>query len=357
MVCVGTPAKSNGKIDLHSIYNVCKEIGEALYIKKDFHIVVIRSTVPPGTTRKEIIPILEDKSKKSAGIDFGIVVNPEFLREATAIDDFFNPPKIVIGEFDKKSAEILASIYRELPAPIFRTTIETSEMIKFTDNLWHALKICFANEIGSICKVLGIDSYKLMDIFCRDTKLNLSGHYLKPGNVFGGSCLPKDIAAIKNLGKELGLELPLINSLLHSNAAHLKRIFKLIYIYKPKRIGFLGITFKPGTDDVRQSAALKLIKILKEKGYVVYFHDDNLLSGLLVGENKIFLDKFLPDFKKYMYKDAFELSKNVDMLVVTHNRELYKQVIQSCDEDKVIIDLVRLDIPELKRKKYYGICW
>ncbi len=357
MVCIGTPSRPDGEVNLGFIENVCKEIGEAIRIKDTFHVIVIRSTIPPGTTRKAIIPTIEAASQKVAGVDFGIAVNPEFLRESTAVEDFLNPPIIVVGELDSKSGEIVASLYSNFTAPIFRTTIEIAEMIKYANNTWHALKVCFANEIGSICKELGIDSYQLMHIFCQDTKLNLSSYYLRPGFPFGGSCLPKDVRAIRELGRKLKLDIPLINAILPSNTAHIERALQIIRSHRPKRIGFLGVTFKHGTDDVRESPALILIGALINDGVNICIHDENLLLLNLMGENKKFLERYLPNFEQYLYDNAFELSKDVDMFVVTHNSKMYSEIIQNRFKNQVVIDFVRLELPDEAKTNYYGFCW
>ena len=242
MVCVGTPSQLNGDIDTRYVRRVCEQIGTAIKDKGSRHVVVIRSTILPGTIKNIVIPTLETNSEKQVGPDIGVCNNPEFLREGTAVYDFYNPPKTVIGEIDKKSGDLLASIYENLNEPVIRTSIEISEMIKYVDNVWHALKVGFGNEIGNLCKPIGIDSHAVMDIFCSDTKLNISPNYLKPGFAFGGSCLPKDLRAITYKSKSLDMNLPILNAILPSNKAHIQNGVAMVMEAGNKNIGFLGFS-------------------------------------------------------------------------------------------------------------------
>jgi len=355
IICVGTPSNPNGEMNSHYVETVSKGIGEAMGTKETYHVVVIRSTVLPGITRNKIIPIIEKASGKSAGKDFGICFNPEFLREASAVDDFNNPPKTIIGEFNQRSGEICLSLYKNLSAPVFRTTIETAEMVKYADNPWHALKINVANEIGSICKEIGVDSNELMHIFCQDTKLNLSSYYLKPGFAFGGSCLPKDVRAITSLGRKLGLFLPLLESILPSNDAHIERALNIIRNTKVKKVGFLGITFKPGTDDVRESPSVKLIGVLLKEGFNVSIYDENISLSSLMGENRKFLLDHIPDFSNLVKDNVRDLSEVVDVFIVTQNTLAYRNIIRNRRKGQIVIDLVHLE--EYKQQEdYYILC-
>ncbi len=253
LICVGTPSQLNGNLDLSYVRRVCEEIGEALKEKPDFHVVVARSTMLPGSMRDVVIPTLESASGKRSGMDFGICNNPEFLREGTAVYDYYNPPKTVIGETDARAGDLLVKLYEHMSAPLIRTDVETAEMVKYTDNTWHALKVSFANEIGNLCKALGIDGHQVMDIFCQDTKLNLSPYYMKPGFAFGGSCLPKDVRALSYKARSLDLELPVLNSILPSNKRQVEKGIKMIVDKGKRKVGVLGFSFKAGTDDLRES--------------------------------------------------------------------------------------------------------
>jgi GDP-mannose 6-dehydrogenase len=268
LVCVGTPQRSNGSIDLSSVTRVSEHLAKALRARHGYFLVVIRSTVLPGTVDQTVIPILEQHSGRTVGKDFGVCMNPEFLREGSSIHDFFHPPKTVIGQYDHKSGDLLAELYKHIDSPVVRTQIKIAEMLKYTDNSFHALKVTFANEIGNICKRFNIDSHKVMDIFCMDTKLNLSPYYLKPGFAFGGSCLPKDLRAITYEARRLDLDTPVLNAILESNKKQiLKAVDKLIQ-FKGHRLGFLGLSFKGGTDDLRESPLVELIETMIGKGFV-----------------------------------------------------------------------------------------
>ncbi|HEX5126481.1 MAG TPA: UDP-glucose/GDP-mannose dehydrogenase family protein, partial [Rhodocyclaceae bacterium] len=267
LMCVGTPSQLNGSLDLHYVRNVCEQIGAAIRDKAEFHVVVARSTMLPGTMRDVVIPILEESSGKTAGKDFGVCNNPEFLREGTAVYDYRNPPKTVIGETDARSGDLLAALYAGLDAPLVRTEVETAEMVKYADNVWHATKVAFANEIGNICKGVGIDSHKVMEIFCKDTKLSLSPYYMTPGFAFGGSCLPKDVRALTYKARSLDIEAPLLNALLPSNELQIERGLKMVTDKGSKKVGILGFSFKAGTDDLRESPLVEVIERLLGKGY------------------------------------------------------------------------------------------
>ncbi|MCK4817040.1 UDP-glucose/GDP-mannose dehydrogenase family protein, partial [bacterium] len=256
LICVGTPSNPDGSLNLDYVKNVCKDIGSALKYKNEFHVVVIRSTILPGSTGNILIPILEKASEKKSSVDFGVCVNPEFMREGQAIYDFFNPERIVIGESDERSGDYVAEIYDDIHAAIIRTDIKTAEMVKYVDNTFHAIKVTFANEIGSVCKRLGIDAHEIMDIFCKDRKLNLSSYYLKPGFAFGGSCLPKDLSALLSKAGELKLSCPLLESIIPSNQEHIDRVVELIISQNKRRIGIFGLSFKSGTSDTRESPVI-----------------------------------------------------------------------------------------------------
>ncbi len=290
----------NGGLDLKYVRNVCEEIGAALRDKSGFHVVVARSTMLPGSMRNIVIPALEEASGKKAGTDFGVCNNPEFLREGTAVYDFYNPPKTVIGETDTRSGDMLAAIYEKMDAPLLRTDVETAEMVKYTDNVWHALKVGFSNEIGNICKAVGIDSHKVMEIFCKDTKLNLSPYYMKPGFAFGGSCLPKDVRALAYKARSLDLEVPIINAIMPSNERQIEKGLKMIMDAGSKKVGILGFSFKAGTDDLRESPLVEVIERLLGKGYDVKLYDRNVNVASLVGANRDYILNHIPHISRLM---------------------------------------------------------
>ena len=304
MVCVGTPSRSNGDLDTGALKTVSREIGEALRKKATRHTVVIRSTVLPGTLHGLVIPILEEASGKIAGVDFGIGNNPEFLREGTAVYDFYNPPKTVIGAVDTTTANQIAALYDAIKAPLIKTSIEVAEMVKYTDNAWHALKVSFANEIGTICKKIGIDSHEVMAIFCQDTKLNLSPYYLKPGFSFGGSCLPKDVRALAYKAKSLDLDLPVLNAIIPSNDKQTARGIEMIIGRGKQPVSILGMSFKAGTDDIRESPILELIERLLGKGFDVRIFDRNVNLSKLVGANREYLLRMIPHVSSLLVEFA-----------------------------------------------------
>ena len=266
LVCVGTPSNVNGSLDLKFVRAVCKDIGIALAAKSERHTVAIRSTMLPGSMRKVVLPLLEEHSGKRAGIDFGLCNNPEFLREGTAVYDYSHPPKTVIGELAQGDGDLLAALYGSLDAPLIRVPVDTAEMVKYVDNVWHALKVGFANEIGSLCKRMNLDGQQVMSIFCQDQKLNLSSYYLRPGFAFGGSCLPKDLRALNHVAGRLDVNVPILGSVLPSNNVHLQRGFDMIQGRGSKRVGVLGFSFKAGTDDLRESPIVELIERFDWKG-------------------------------------------------------------------------------------------
>ncbi len=357
LICVGTPSQADGSFDLRYVRRVCEEIGRTLRDKKEFHVVVCRSTVLPGTMRQVVIPLLEEHSGKKAGKDFGVCNNPEFLREGTAVHDFYNPPKIVIGETDPTSGSRVASLYAMLDVPLFRTQIEVGEMVKYVDNIWHALKVSFANEIGGVCRALKIDSHAVMDIFCRDTKLNLSPYYMKPGFAFGGSCLPKDVRAMTYKGRTLDLDLPILNAILDSNEMQVETGLRMITELGKKKIGILGFSFKAGTDDLRESPLVTVIERLLGKGYDLRVYDRNVNMARLIGANREYLLNHIPHISKLMVESIDEVLDHAEVIVIGNKAEEFNGVVERVKGGQVVVDLVRITPWTTQEGKYYGICW
>lgn len=356
LICVGTPSQLNGALDLKYVRHVCEEIGTAIK-DLDHHIVVARSTMLPGTMSGLVIPVLEEFSGKKAGIDFGVCNNPEFLREGTAIYDFYHPPKTVIGETDQKSGDVLASIYAGLPGPMIRTDVATAEMVKYTDNVWHALKVGFANEIGNICKAIDLDGHRVMDIFCQDTKLNLSAYYMKPGFAFGGSCLPKDVRALTYKGRTLDLALPILNSILPSNEEQIGKGLKMIIDKGHKKVGILGFSFKAGTDDLRESPMVEVIERLLGKGYDLRIYDKNVNIAKLIGANKDYILNHIPHISRHMVETMDEVLDFADTIVIGNGAEEFQEALGKIKSNQVLVDLVRIVKDKRSQGQYDGICW
>lgn len=357
LICVGTPSQDNGSLDLKYVRNVAEEIGGALKNKDAFHVVVLRSTMLPGSMHESVIPVLESASGKKAGVDFGVCNNPEFLRESTAVYDYYHPPKTVIGETDEKAGDMLAELYRDMDAPLVRTSVETAEMVKYTDNVWHALKVGFANEIGNICKEIGIDGHEVMDIFCKDTKLNLSSYYMKPGFAFGGSCLPKDVRALSYKAKSCDLDLPIINSIIPSNRKQVEKGIKMITSKGSKKVGILGFSFKAGTDDLRESPLVDVIESLLGKGYDIRLFDSNVRVASLVGANRDYILNHIPHVSGLMLDSIDEVLAHADTIVIGNSAAEFRDILGKLRPDQVVVDLVRVVGDITSGDNYDGICW
>ena len=357
LVCVGTPSQPNGNLDLKYVERVCIEIGELLAKKNDRHLVAIRSTILPGTMQNLVIPTLEKYSGKKANIEFGACFNPEFLREGTSVFDYYNPPKIVVGSENSEDAEKVIGLYTGIDAPNFITDLETAEMVKYVDNAFHALKVCFANEIGNICKEIGIDSHRVMEIFSSDTKLNLSSYYLKPGYAFGGSCLPKDLRALTYKAKYLDLKTPVLSSILDSNEYQAKRGLNLIMEQGKKKIGVLGFSFKAGTDDLRESPVVVLIETLLGKGYSLKVYDKNVNLAKLVGANKEYIEKHIEHISNLMVNSIEELIEFSEVIVIGNKSEEFRQALSNLSKNQIVIDLVRIEDTIKTDASYEGLCW
>lgn len=357
LVCVGTPSKPNGDLDLTYLRRVSEEIGEALTGKQDFLTVAVRSTVLPGTIRRVVIPALEERSGKEVANYFGVCFHPEFLREGTAVADFYQPPKIVIASSDDVSRRRLETINAGLDAPLFHVDFETAEMVKYADNAWHALKITFANEIGSISKALAIDGARVMDIFCEDTKLNISATYLKPGFAFGGSCLPKDVRAIAYKARALDLDVPVLGAILPSNQCHIKRALDMIMNLGHREIGVLGLSFKSGTDDLRESPAVEIVERLIGKGYKVRIFDSNVSLGNLVGANREYVLEHLPHIASLLTESVDEVVNHAKTVVVSNVDKTFVSAIERLRADQYVVDLVGINEERDHGSEYTGICW
>ncbi len=356
-ISVGTPSQPNGSIELRYVRQVCIEVGQALKKKNGYHQIVVRSTMLPGSMRSLVIPTIEEYSGRKAGRDFGICFNPEFLREGTSVYDFFNPPKTVIGTEDPRTSSVVRKIYAGLPGPVFETTIEVSEMVKYADNNFHAVKITFANEIGLICKSLGIDSHRVMDIFCQDRKLNISSYYLKPGFAFGGSCLPKDVNALLYHAKKLDVDAPLIQSLVVSNQKQVENVVARVVALEKKRVGFLGFSFKAGTDDLRGSPVVQVIETLVGKGFTVALYDRNVQLARLIGANQSYVEQHIPHVAALMKNTPAEVVESSDVIVIGNKGDEFRDVIAAVPAEKLVIDLVRLDKEWVTKGNYIGLAW
>ncbi|GLZ28881.1 GDP-mannose 6-dehydrogenase [Lentzea sp. NBRC 105346] len=357
LVCVGTPSAPNGSLSTAFLERVAEQIGEALAQHPRRHTVVFRSTMLPGTCLDLLVPILEKSSGRTAGIDFGVAVNPEFLREGTSVRDFFDPPKTVIGEYDPASGDVVAELYEGLPGEVFRVGIPVAEMTKYADNSFHGLKIAFANELGSICHALGLDSHDVIDVFLADTKLNISPAYLKPGFAFGGSCLPKDLRGLVYAARRADVSVPLLSHVLPSNEEHLKRAFELIAQTGKRRIGLFGLSFKPGTDDLRESPLVELAERLHGKGFDLRIYDANVCLSRIMGANREYIEARLPHLGDLLSDSVEDVLSHSEVCVVGTKDPTVLQALQGTD--RTIVDLVRMpDATERRHEQgYVGLGW
>ena len=357
LVCVGTPSNPNGSLHLKHVEHVCREIGTALKTKGQRHVVVIRSTMLPGTVQNTVIPALEETSGKKAVKDFGICINPEFLREGSSLKDYHSPPFTLIGADDEETARAVRELYEKINAPVFVASLKTAEMVKYVCNCFHALKVSFANEIGNICKALEIDSHEVMHVFCQDTKLNLSPYYLKPGFAFGGSCLPKDLRAINYKAKELDVEVPVLSAILPSNRLQIERAVDIVMRSGKKRVGVLGFSFKAGTDDLRESPMVTLIETLIGKGFELALYDRHVSVAKLVGANKEYIEREIPHISKLMRDSIEGVLADSDILIIGNKAEEFHTVAERLRNNQQLIDLVRLFDGRTSSENYEGICW
>ena len=358
LVCVGTPSRSNGDLELTYVKRVAEQIGDALAKKDSYHTVIVRSTVLPGTTQDIVLPILEKHSGKKVGEGFGLCFNPEFLREGSSVKDFHAPPFTLVGVQNQKDADVVRKLYGWLDAEFLVEDIRTAEMVKYINNSYHAVKVAFANEVGRLCEALQIDSHAVMNIFCKDTKQNLSAYYLKPGFAFGGSCLPKDLRAILYKAKSLDVDMELFQSTLTSNRTQVEAGVKLIERLGSKKVGLLGLSFKAGTDDLRESPMVTLVETLSGRGYDIKIFDENVSLSRLIGSNKAFIEQELPHISELLIESMDDVIAHSDTIVIGNPDPRFAAVVDSISNDKHIVDLVRI-VPEWKSTaaNYHGIGW
>ncbi len=355
-ICVGTPTTEFGEVNLDYVREVVKTVCLHIKEKKQPHITVMRSTVPPGTGQKVVQPIVQRILEHDEQALFHYVSNPEFLREGSAIFDFMNPPETVVGGSDSNAVAEIAGIYDSIDAPLFKTALEVAEMLKYVNNTWHALKVAFTNEVGSICRQLDVDGQDVMDVFCEDKKLNLSAYYMRPGFAFGGSCLPKDVRGLTGLGRRLDVDLPLMNSIIPSNNSHIDRAIDMIIGPGVSCIGILGISFKADTDDIRESPMVTLAKRLRNKGYEVLIYDENVSSSIVGRASSANLINQLDYVTECMCTDLAYVIEKSDVITIGNKHSHFEGVLDKVPHDKKIVDLVRIS-NEPSHANYHGIGW
>jgi GDP-mannose 6-dehydrogenase len=356
LVCVGTPSRPNGSIDLSYVVRVSEQIGAALREKGRWHTVVIRSTVMPGTIDTHVIPALERASGLRHGRDFAVCSNPEFLREGTSIRDFREPPFTLIGALDPVHAQPLAALYVDVKAPCHVVDLRVAETVKYACNCFHGLKVGFANEVGNLCKAMGVDSHEVMRLFCEDRKLNISSAYLRPGFAFGGSCLPKDLRALVHRGRVEDVPMPILEAVLDSNRRQIERAFHMVLAAGSKRIGVLGLAFKAGTDDLRESPTVALVEMLLGKGCQVVIHDRDVARANIIGANRDYVEREIPHLWSLMRASTAEVIAASDTIVIGNGSHEYR-VLGDALNGHMVIDLARAISGRVSGEHYQGICW
>jgi GDP-mannose 6-dehydrogenase len=341
LICVGTPGYANGQLNVDVMRNLCGEIGRELHHRDQPFVVVVRSTVLPGTLEDVVIPALRAGMQRRHRSCLRVAVNPEFIREGSALQDFLQPPFTLVGCQDEETAGRLRELYANVDAPFVHTSIKTAEMIKYTSNTFHALKVCFANEVGDVCEAFGVNPQEVMRIFRLDRKLNVSEAYLKPGFAFGGSCLPKDIRALTYAARSVDVDLPLIGRILESNEAQIRRAVDSVLATRKRRIGVIGLSFKPGTDDLRESPMVTLVETLIGKGLDVRILDHNVSLARLTGANRRYIEEEIPHISSLMCSEAADLLNHAELLVVGNTGEQTEQALAAADPDVEVIDLTR----------------
>ncbi|MEO5986119.1 MAG: nucleotide sugar dehydrogenase [Candidatus Limnocylindria bacterium] len=356
-ICVGTPSHANGSLDLTAVERVAETIGTALSHKEGRHTVVVRSTMLPGSTEERVIPALERESGRKVGADLDVCYNPEFLREGSSIRDFHHPPFTVIGGESTESISRVAELYAGVEGEVFPVPIRVAEMVKYVSNAWHALKVAFANEIGVIAQGHGIDSHQVMDIFVQDRKLNVSPAYLRPGFAFGGSCLPKDLRALVHDARKNDLHLPVLESILPSNQGHVERTFAKIESLGQRKVGVLGLSFKAGTDDLRESPLVTLVERLIGRGYDVRVFDRNVSLANLHGMNRAYIEREIPHVVSIMTDEIDEVMDHAEVLIVGNGDPAFGAAIADRRDGQHVIDLVRVGVERPEDPQYHGVAW
>lgn len=358
LICVGTPSLKTGGQDLTAVKRLAEQLGDALRSKDTFHVFVVRSTVLPGTVEGIVKPILEARSGKKAGKGFGLAFQPEFLREGTSIKDYDNPPFTVVGVLDSGAEQALRNLFGHLPCEFVVTTIESAEMLKMCCNTFHALKITFANEVGRVCQSLGVDSHMVMDLLVKDRQLNISPAYLKPGFAFGGSCLPKDVRALLNVARTNDVEIPMLAGILPSNQIHIEQAVDWVLGTGKRSIGMIGLAFKSGTDDLRESPLVTMVERFIGKGMELKIFDPEVNISRLVGANRRYIEETIPHIGALMHKDAQEVVQGSQVLIVGLRNKAVLEVLHShLRDDHLVLDLVNLPQRDQLRGEYRGVCW
>lgn len=358
LVCVGTPSAEDGSLDLSHVKRACAEVGSALRTTGCFTTVVMRSTMLPGSVLDELTPVIEQAAGGKAGELFGVAYNPEFLREGTAVADFFGAEYTILGAGCERAGASLKAMYEGVGGELIVTSIPTAEMLKYVNNSFHALKVAFANEVGRICKREGVDSHEVMRLVCRDTKLNLSPYYLSPGFAFGGSCLPKDLRAINSRARQHALDLPVLSNIMRSNDVHVEEAIHLIERHKKRKLGFLGLSFKAGTDDLRESPILRVIGTLVGKGYSVLLHDPNIDMERVLGANRRFVEDEVPYLPERMRADLDQVLAESEVIVVGNRTAAYKAIGPRLRAGQVLVDLVAaVERSTVVHGEYHGLAW
>lgn len=357
LVCAPTPSRASGEVDLTHVKRFCDQLGTALRTHTGAPVVAVRSAMLPGTMRSLVIPALEAASRRRAGTDFGVVYNPENLREGSAVLDFYHPSKTVVGEINKASGDRVVALYSTYQGPLIRTDIESAEMANFVDNAWHAAKVAFANEMGVLCKAMSVDAYNVFEIFAHDTKLNMSPAYMKPGFAFGGPKLPKTLRALLHRARALGLELPFLGSILPSNALQIQRGLRAVMERGEKRVGILGLTVKAGSDNLRESPMVELTERLIEQGYDLRVYDRNVTLQSLYGGNREYILHHIPTFARIIASGMPEVMQHARTIVIGNGDPEFCDVPRHLQEQQTLIDFVRICDSRSIAGVYEGICW
>ena len=358
LVCVGTPSAANGSQDQSAVLRLAEQLGQALARKSEPHVVVFRSTLVPGTVEDVLRPIVERESGKRDGVDFHLCFQPEFLREGSSIRDYDGPPFTVVGANADAAFERLQQLFGHLPCKFLRTSVRSAEMMKYCCNNFHALKITFANETARLCAALGVDPFEVMDLVCQDTQLNISKAYLKPGFAFGGSCLPKDLRATSHLAKVHDVELPMLSSILASNQAHLALALEKVLASGKRRIGFIGLSFKTGTDDLRESPLVALAEQLIGKGMQLAIYDPEVHLAQLIGSNRRYIEQHLPHIGQLVRGDIESVVAESELLVVGMTAPAVAEALgQLLNPSHVVVDLVSLKLAAPPDARVQGLCW